>query len=134
MGAVSWDYVVPYQRDINQALLQLRQQVFASGAYYNRRAKYAKELAHRRSIDDATYQTEITFEKEHPEERVLQGMLDMFPGSPPFTSEQRAQRIDRLKEGFRTGILFTLPPEEQTRDEAIAGLEEILEHIPRAYS
>ena len=63
MGAVSWDYVVPYQRDIAQALQQLRQQVFASGAFYNWRAKEAEKLAHLRSIDDATYQTKINYER-----------------------------------------------------------------------
>jgi hypothetical protein len=34
MGASAWSYYVPYQEDINQALQDLRQEVFRSGQYY----------------------------------------------------------------------------------------------------
>lgn len=34
MGASGWQYFVPYQEDVNQALQDLRQQVFDDGDYY----------------------------------------------------------------------------------------------------
>ncbi len=34
MGASAWDYYVPYQPDINAALLELQTKVLADGAYY----------------------------------------------------------------------------------------------------
>ncbi|WP_204009496.1 hypothetical protein [Virgisporangium aurantiacum] len=34
MGSSNWDYFVPYQHDLNAALLQLQAQVLADGAYY----------------------------------------------------------------------------------------------------
>jgi hypothetical protein len=34
MGASGWKYFVPYQADIGQALLDLRNEVFRSGQYY----------------------------------------------------------------------------------------------------
>jgi len=34
MGASGWNYFVPYKPDINQALQELRQQVFESGDYF----------------------------------------------------------------------------------------------------
>ena len=36
MGASGWQYFVPYQEDIQQALSDLRDQVFESGRYYKR--------------------------------------------------------------------------------------------------
>ncbi|MEV6404230.1 hypothetical protein AB0M58_14945 [Streptomyces bobili] len=34
MGASGWEYFVPYREDLEGALQQLRQEVFASGDYY----------------------------------------------------------------------------------------------------
>ncbi|MET7427073.1 hypothetical protein [Dactylosporangium sp. NPDC005555] len=34
MGASAWDYYVPYQPDINAALLELQAKVLADGTYY----------------------------------------------------------------------------------------------------
>ncbi|MDX3570847.1 hypothetical protein [Streptomyces sp. ID05-47C] len=34
MGASGWEYFVPYREDLEDALQQLRQEVFASGDYY----------------------------------------------------------------------------------------------------
>ena len=36
MGASGWQYFVPYQEDVQQALTDLRAQVFESGKYYKR--------------------------------------------------------------------------------------------------
>ena len=33
MGATQWSYFVPYQPDINEALQQLRNEVFKQGVY-----------------------------------------------------------------------------------------------------
>ncbi|PWU50199.1 hypothetical protein DLE60_23765 [Micromonospora globispora] len=34
MGASGWSYTVPYQPDLNAALHELRERVFAEGRYY----------------------------------------------------------------------------------------------------
>ncbi len=34
MGASKWDYIIPYQSDLDAALQTLRQQVFAAGDYW----------------------------------------------------------------------------------------------------
>jgi hypothetical protein len=35
MGASGWQYFVPYEEDINNALNKLKQEVFESGKYYS---------------------------------------------------------------------------------------------------
>ena len=44
MGASDWNYFVPYQQDLSQALQTLRQLVFDKGAYYKRAEFLARIL------------------------------------------------------------------------------------------
>jgi len=85
MGASGWSYFVPYQQDIEQALQQLREQVFASGDFLNHKAIEVEWL---RAQDDQAYHEYQQRDREFWQSQEVE---------PPET-EARQQRIARLEQ------------------------------------
>lgn len=62
MGASGWQYFVPYQSDITQALYELKEQVFQSGKYY-------KQEPFWQNTDESEYNDE-------PDEELRQELIE----------------------------------------------------------
>jgi hypothetical protein len=84
MGATQWTYTVPYQPDINKALEELRQEVFAKGEYY----KPWEELREFREKLEAKPKDQLT-DHERDTLAFLQTMPPLEPPDPlPATIEE----------------------------------------------
>ena|SRR5215207_4082950 len=83
MGASAWEYFVPYQKDLNQALQDLRQRVFRAGEFWwfgEREVLTPSERLPRPG------RLEDVFEHETVQESGTHSILDVFrvvePGEP----------------------------------------------------
>jgi len=113
MGAEPWMFTTPYQENINQALQQLRQQVFSEGRYYK-----SDPGANPSSIDELF--------TNYVEEGGTHSILDIF-----MTSKKISMGLTcPLMEGDLTGILGTNQPTK----EMLKNEQEIYNFIDRGES
>jgi hypothetical protein len=116
MGASGWSYFVSYQQDIAQALQQLREQVFASGDFYNHKAR---EVTWLRAMDNDTYQ------KEYQE--MVESWLAACLVSCAY--ETREERIARLEQE-QTTIAGLLLHDDGSGTHSILDIYSICDKIP----
>jgi hypothetical protein len=86
VGASGWSYYVPYQADLNAALVQLRDATFASGEYYWPNEFYRRLGA---ELEDKPRPTRLAdlYADDMVQEDGTHSILDMFkvigPGEEP---------------------------------------------------
>lgn len=76
MGASDWNYIVPYQANIGQALQALRQLVFEQGAYYKRAEFLARILEFQPDDLQDRLQDEINRQQTLPPPTSIAGLLE----------------------------------------------------------
>jgi hypothetical protein len=80
MGASAWEYFVPYQEDLNQALRELRSKVFDTKSYW----WYGDEDWLERPVP-RPQRLEDVFEDEFVQESGTHSILDIVRVAPPGT-------------------------------------------------
>lgn len=83
MGASSWAYFVPYQPNIEQALQELRQSVFESGAYYKAsefQERIARQLFAAGQLTNAqlAMQLEEIADTVRPKPKTIEELIDQL--------------------------------------------------------
>lgn len=113
MGATGWSHFVPYQSDINAALQQLRQQVFASGNYIQGDAVSPE-------------QTRQAAQNMLPEmDDWMKRCTEQAASLPEPLKSQYLQMADRFKKDVSTHAAGAAPsPKQKPRSKSI---EELIE-------
>jgi hypothetical protein len=75
-GASSWSYFVPYQKNINKALQELRQQVFREGDYY-KPAEFAKRMYADGTISKKELDAWLKGLQSEPEPKTIRELIDL---------------------------------------------------------
>lgn len=123
MGASGWEYVVPYQQDIGDALDLLRREVFAAGDFV--KPSSVSGLPDPASVEDLTEQEEYW---EFMGESGTHSILDVLGVIPASSAGQDYGTIRPLSDA-EYGELFRTAQPGRADYERLAGTERLHDYV-----